>query len=101
MLHLVVVAIITVLLHVLCGSLAGFWRLALEWEENETGVVSFKALDIGGEGFFGEVLATWVDGDTDGWCQLAWDASFLKWTISIISFVFRNVFDHIPSARRM
>jgi hypothetical protein len=49
----------------------------LAWEEDEAGAVSLQAGDVGGKGFVGEVLSSWVDGDTDGWCELAWDTSLL------------------------
>ena len=64
-------------LGVLSGSLAGLGRLALAGEEDEAALVGLQALDVGLEGLLGEVLAAWVDADTDGWGKLAGDASFL------------------------
>lgn len=49
----------------------------LSWEEDEAGAVGLETGDVQGEGLGGEVLAAGVDGDTDGWCELAWDTSLL------------------------
>jgi hypothetical protein len=50
---------------------------SLSWEEDEAGAVSLETGNVQGEGLDGEVLAAGIDGDTDGWCKLAWDASLL------------------------
>lgn len=51
--------------------------LGVAGEEDEAGTVSLEALDVGGEGLLGKVLATRVDGDTDGGCELAGNTSSL------------------------
>lgn len=47
-------------------------------EEDEAGLVGLEAVNIGLEGFDGEVLAAGVDGDADGGSELARDTSFLE-----------------------
>lgn len=64
-------------LDLLLRGIAGLWRLGLAWEQDQALLVDLQTLDIGLEGLLGEVLAAWVDGDTDGWRQLAWNASLL------------------------
>lgn len=78
MLDLVIVTVLTVLLHFLLGRLALLRRLRLAGEQDETSFVGFEALNVRGQRFFGQVLATGVDGDADCWSQLAWDAGFLS-----------------------
>lgn len=63
--------------NILLGSIVLLVLTELSWEEDKTGTVSLQAGDVGGKGFVGEVLSSWVDGDTDGWRKLAWDSSLL------------------------
>ena len=70
-------AALTGSLDVGCGRLTGLGRFGLAREEDETLLVGFEALDVGGERLFGEVLAARVDRNTDGGRQLARDAGFL------------------------
>ena len=72
-----IVADLLASLDLLLGGVASLWRLGLAWEEHQALLVGLQALDIGLEGLLGEVLAAWVNGDTDGWRELAWDASLL------------------------
>lgn len=78
LLDLAVVTSLASRLVVLGGCLTGLRRLGAAWEEDETLLVGFEPLDVGGEGLFGEVGAARVDRDTDGGCQLARDAGFLQ-----------------------
>ena len=64
-------------LDLLLLGVALLWSLGLAWEEDKTLLVGLEALNVGLEGLLGEVLAAWVDADTDGWGKLAGDASFL------------------------
>lgn len=50
----------------------------LAWEQDQASAEGLKTGDVGGKGFGGEVLAAGIDGDTDGWCKLAWDTSLLQ-----------------------
>lgn len=59
------------------GGIALLWCLELAWEEHKALLVLLQASDIGGQRLVGKVLTAWVDGDTDGRRQLAWDASLL------------------------
>jgi len=59
----------------------------LEGEENQAGLVSLEALDVGGEGFLGEVLAATVDGDANLGGFEAGDASGLM-TGMLARFIF-------------
>lgn len=52
--------------------LAGF-----AWEEDQPCTVGLQSVNVGGEGFCGEVPATMVDGDADRGSQSAGDAGFL------------------------
>ena len=47
-------------------------------EEDETGVVSLQAFDVGYETFGGEVGTTGIDGDADGWGEFTGDTGFLR-----------------------
>lgn len=51
---------------------------ALAGEDDQSGLVGLEAGDIGGQGLFAEVLATVVDGDTDGGGHEAGDTGFLQ-----------------------
>lgn len=53
--------------------------LGLAGEEDNAAAVGLQALDVGGKGLLGEVLAAGVDRDTDGGCELAGDASGLRY----------------------
>ena len=64
-------------LEVLGGCVARLRRLGLAREEYETLLVLLQAGDVGLERLLAQVLATGVDGDTDGGRQLAGDAGFL------------------------
>lgn len=64
-------------LGLLFGSITLLVLAEFAWEENETLLVLLEAVDVDSEGFDGEVLAAGIDGDTDGWCKLAWDSGFL------------------------
>ena len=63
--------------NILLGSISLLVLAELAWEKNKTSAVSLQAGNVGGKGFVGEVLSSWVDGDTDGWRKLAWDTSLL------------------------
>lgn len=65
-------------LDLLLRRIARLWCLGLAWEEDETLLVGLQALDIGLETLLREVLAAWVDADTDSWRKLPWDTSFLS-----------------------
>lgn len=52
--------------------------LGVAGEEDEAGLVGLQALNVGLEGLLAEVLATGVDGDTDGAGKLAGDVGLLK-----------------------
>ncbi len=97
-LDLALVSALAMLLHVVGRCLAVLWRLDLAREEHETGLVGLEALDVGGEGLFGEVLAARVDANSDGGSQLAWDLGGLL-PISMLS-VFDILIAYVPSARR-
>lgn len=62
-------------LDVLGGGVAGLGLAVAAGEEDEALLVLLEALDVGLEALLGEVLAAGVDGNADGLCQLAGDAS--------------------------
>jgi hypothetical protein len=62
---------------ILLGSIGLGGLASLSWEKDKAGLVSLQALDVGGKGLDGQVLAAWVDGNTDGWRKLAWDTGLL------------------------
>ena len=64
-------------LEVLLARVQFLMLAALAWEEDESCFVGLEALDVCGEGFGGQVLATRVDRDTDRRCKFAGDTSFL------------------------
>lgn len=81
MLHLAIVWVGANLLgglDLLLRSVALLGRLGLAREENQALLVGLQALDVGLEGLFGEVLAAWVNGNADGWRQLAWNTGLLQ-----------------------
>ena len=47
------------------------------WEEDQASAVRLEALDVGGEGFGGEIGATGVDADADCGRKLAGNPCFL------------------------
>ena len=63
--------------NILLGSISVLVLAELAWEKDKTSAVSLQAGNVGGKGFVGEVLSSWVDGDTDSWRKLAWDTSLL------------------------
>lgn len=65
-------------LELLLGRVALLGLVALLGEEDQALGVSLEALDVGGQGLLGDVLATSIDRDTDGRSILAGDASGLK-----------------------
>lgn len=75
---LALVAALAGLLHLLGRGLASLRRLGLAREEHQALLVLLQALDVGLERLLAQVLATRVDGDTDGRRQLAGDTSFLE-----------------------
>ena len=62
---------------VLLGAVAGLGLVALAGEDDQAGLVGLEALDVGGEGLLGQVLAAAIDGDTDGGGILTGNASSL------------------------
>lgn len=78
-------------------TLLGLTKLA--WEENKTGTVSLQAGNVGGKGLVGEVLSSWVDGDTDGWRKLAWDSSLLQFMSDPALFSSFNPKIFVPSTQ--
>lgn len=43
------------------GRIALLWLLGVAWEQHQSLAVGFQTVDVGGEGFFGQVLAARVD----------------------------------------
>lgn len=64
-------------LELVLGGVALLGLVALLGEQDQTLLVGLEALDVGGQGLLGDVLAAGVDGDTDGRGVLAGDASGL------------------------
>lgn len=64
-------------LEVLLGRVGLLGLVGLLGEEDQAGGVGLEALDVGGEGLLGDVLAARVDGDADGRGVLAGDAGGL------------------------
>ena len=64
-------------LELVLGGVALLGLVALLGEQDQALLVGLEALDVGGQGLLGDVLATGVDGDTDGRGVLAGDASGL------------------------
>lgn len=64
-------------LELVLGGVALLRLVALLGEEDQALLVGLEALDVGGQGLLGDVLATSIDGDTDGRGVLAGDASGL------------------------
>merc|ERR1712032_68798 len=54
----------------------------LAWEQDQLALVLFQALDVVLERLEGLVRASVVDGDTDGWGNLDWDAGLLELLVS-------------------
>lgn len=65
-------------LDLLGAGLALLGGLGVAGEEDEALLVGLQALNVGLEGLLGEVLATGVDGDTDGARKLAGDVGLLQ-----------------------
>lgn len=65
-------------LDLLGAGLALLGGLGVAREEDEALLVGLQALNVGLEGLLGEVLATGVDGDTDGARKLAGDVGLLQ-----------------------
>ena len=99
-------AVVGVLADLACGldllgwGIAVLWRLDLAREEDETLLVGLQALDVGLEGLLGQVLAAWVDGDTDGWRKLAGNASLLYTIYQTLSPIPSFFFLSVPSTQR-
>lgn len=64
-------------LELVLGGVALLGLVALLGEEDQALLVGLEALDVGGQGLLGDVLAASIDGDTDGRGVLAGDASGL------------------------
>lgn len=64
-------------LELLLGGVALLGLVALLGEQDQALLVGLEALDVGGQGLLGDVLAAGVDGDADGGGVLAGDASGL------------------------
>lgn len=64
-------------LELVLGGVALLGLVALLGEEDQALLVGLEALDVGGQGLLGDVLAASIDGDTDGGGVLAGDASGL------------------------
>lgn len=64
-------------LELLLGRVALLGLVALLGEENQALGVSLEALNVGGQGLLGDVVAASIDGDTDGGGILAGNASGL------------------------
>jgi hypothetical protein len=47
------------------------------WEEDKAGTEGLETVDVGLEGLDGEVLTAGINGDTDGWGELAGDLCLL------------------------
>jgi hypothetical protein len=65
-------------LDLLGAGLALLGGLGVAGEEDKALLVGLQALNVGLEGLLGEVLATGVDGDTDGARKLAGDVGLLQ-----------------------
>lgn len=65
-------------LELVLGGVALLGLVALLGEQDQALLVGLEALDVGGQRLLGDVLATSIDGDTDGGGVLAGDASGLN-----------------------
>lgn len=65
-------------LELLLGRVALLGLVALLGEQDQAGGVGLEALDVGGEGLLGQVLAAGIDGDTDSGSVLAGDTGSLQ-----------------------
>ena len=65
------------------GGVLGLDLVGLAGEDDQASLVGLEALDIGGEALLGEVLATGIDGDTDGGSVKLGDTGSLKEMLEI------------------
>lgn len=78
-------------LELVVGGVALLGLVALLGEEDQALLVGLEALDVGGQGLLGDVLAAGVDGDTDGGGVLAGDASGLEGALLVLLIVASNL----------
>lgn len=78
-------------LELLLGGVALLGLVALLGEEDQALLVGLEALDVGGQGLLGDVLAAGIDGDTDGGGVLAGDASGLDSALLESSIIASNL----------
>lgn len=78
-------------LELVLGGVALLGLVALLGEEDQALLVGLEALDVGGQGLLGDVLAASIDGDTDGGGVLAGDASGLYSALLELLFVASNL----------
>jgi hypothetical protein len=64
-------------LDVFSGGVSLLVLTTSEWEEDDAFLEFLETLYIGLERLFGKILATWINGDSNGWCKFAWDSSRL------------------------
>lgn len=78
-------------LELVLGGVALLGLVALLGEEDQALLVGLEALDVGGQGLLGDVLAASIDGNTDGRGVLAGDTSGLDGALLESSIIASNL----------